>query len=235
MTTGERIKASRKAAGITQKQLADKMGIPYQGIGQWESGKRNPKRDTLIKIADILGVTAAYLSGDDSYLEMKVKKAHAAHDFQQLSALLELPSNMSDSEIDKAAIQYVSLEHRGKQSRMNAQNIAAGLAPYANSDDDIEYYVQWLQYLRRTAHDGKEGLPIATRISSGYSFSGDEVILIAYFSGANREGQKKIIDYARDLSLIPKYQKSPSEAQEAPLPSEGETTPENNKSPSEGQ
>lgn len=57
MTVGERIKAARKKAGMTQKELADKLGIPYQGISQYERGVRNPKIDTLEKIADSLGVT----------------------------------------------------------------------------------------------------------------------------------------------------------------------------------
>ena len=57
MTVGERIKAARKKAGMTQKELADKLGIPYQGISQYERGIRKPKIDTLVKIADSLGVT----------------------------------------------------------------------------------------------------------------------------------------------------------------------------------
>ena len=62
MTVGERIKAARKKAGMTQKELADKLGIPYQGISQYERGIRNPKIDTLVKIADSLGVTLEELS-----------------------------------------------------------------------------------------------------------------------------------------------------------------------------
>ena len=63
MTTGERIKAARKSAGITQKELADRLGISYQGIAQWENDLRNPKRETLHRIADALGVTTYDLMG----------------------------------------------------------------------------------------------------------------------------------------------------------------------------
>lgn len=56
MTIGERIKAARLKAGITQEELAAKLNITYQSIGQWERGKRTPKPQTLKRIADALGV-----------------------------------------------------------------------------------------------------------------------------------------------------------------------------------
>ncbi len=55
MTTGQRIKEARKRAGMTQKELALKLGIPFQGISQWENDLRNPKYETLRRIADALG------------------------------------------------------------------------------------------------------------------------------------------------------------------------------------
>ena len=51
MTTGERIRAARKNAGLTQKQLGERLNISYQTIAQWENGLRNPKLETLRKIA----------------------------------------------------------------------------------------------------------------------------------------------------------------------------------------
>lgn len=56
MTTGNRIRTLRRKAGITQAELAQKLGIPYQSIGQWERGLRSPKYETLKKIAKALEV-----------------------------------------------------------------------------------------------------------------------------------------------------------------------------------
>ena len=39
---GKYIKTARIKAGLTQVELAQKLGIPYQSIGQWERGKRKP-------------------------------------------------------------------------------------------------------------------------------------------------------------------------------------------------
>ena len=54
MSIGENIKNLRKKAGITQQELADRIGIPFQSISQWECGKRNPKYITVIRIAEAL-------------------------------------------------------------------------------------------------------------------------------------------------------------------------------------
>lgn len=57
MTTGQRIKEARKKAGMTQSELAQKLNIPFQSVSQWERDIRNPKYETLLRIADALGVT----------------------------------------------------------------------------------------------------------------------------------------------------------------------------------
>ena len=68
MTTGARIKAARKAAGMTQAELASRLGIPYQSIGQWENDLRNPKFETLQKIASALDVPLSRLLSQNEQL-----------------------------------------------------------------------------------------------------------------------------------------------------------------------
>lgn len=61
MTTGQRIKKARKEAGLTQAQLAEKLGVPFQSISQWERDLRKPKPETLLRIADALSISAYVL------------------------------------------------------------------------------------------------------------------------------------------------------------------------------
>ena len=68
MTTGQRIKAARKQAGMTQSALGKELGISYQTVAQWENDLRKPKQETLLKIAKALGVHLRDLS-DNSWLE----------------------------------------------------------------------------------------------------------------------------------------------------------------------
>ena len=55
-TTGQRIRAARKEAKLSQAELACRMGVTNHCISMWERGKRNPKYDTLSRIADAIGV-----------------------------------------------------------------------------------------------------------------------------------------------------------------------------------
>ena len=52
---GENIKKMRKKSGITQTELANRVGTTFQSISQWECGKRNPKYSTVVKIAKAIG------------------------------------------------------------------------------------------------------------------------------------------------------------------------------------
>ena len=58
------IKELRVLRGLSQKELADKMGISAQQLNNYESGQRNPGNKILPALADALGFSAAYLRGD---------------------------------------------------------------------------------------------------------------------------------------------------------------------------
>lgn len=56
MTTGQLIRRARKNADMTQADLARLLNIPFQSISQWERDLRNPKMDSLKRIANVLGI-----------------------------------------------------------------------------------------------------------------------------------------------------------------------------------
>lgn len=56
MLLGARIKELRKRAGLSQDQLAEKVGIEAKYLSRIEVGKRYPSLETLEKIADALQV-----------------------------------------------------------------------------------------------------------------------------------------------------------------------------------
>ncbi|MBM6717927.1 helix-turn-helix transcriptional regulator [Gemmiger formicilis] len=61
MTIGQNIKLARKKAGLTQKQLAEKSGIATITLQQYERGVREPKLETIAKIARSLNLYASDL------------------------------------------------------------------------------------------------------------------------------------------------------------------------------
>lgn len=53
---GQCIKQCRIAKGMTQDELADMIGVSQNAIYLWEIGKRTPKKETLNRIYEALGV-----------------------------------------------------------------------------------------------------------------------------------------------------------------------------------
>lgn len=54
-TNDSKIAQARRAAGMTQQQLAEAIGVSWQQISNWERGDRNPKLGALQKIAEATG------------------------------------------------------------------------------------------------------------------------------------------------------------------------------------
>ena len=62
---GNTLKKLRLQAGLTQKQLADKMGVTKAVISYYELQERYPSPEVLIKLASIFHVSTDYLLGLD--------------------------------------------------------------------------------------------------------------------------------------------------------------------------
>jgi repressor LexA len=58
-----KLKEIRESKGMSQKQLAIKIGVAQNSISRWESGERQPDNDTLVKIAEVFNVSIDYLLG----------------------------------------------------------------------------------------------------------------------------------------------------------------------------
>ena len=64
MEFSERLKKLRKDTGLTQVDVASKLGISQQAYASWERGVKNPTQDNLVKIAQVLNVSVDYLVGN---------------------------------------------------------------------------------------------------------------------------------------------------------------------------
>ena len=47
----------RKAAGLTQKELAEKLNISFQAVSKWETGESLPDTGLLLELSDVLGTS----------------------------------------------------------------------------------------------------------------------------------------------------------------------------------
>lgn len=59
----ERLKLLRKNAGLTQKDMAQHFQTSQPSYQAWESGKRNPNKESIEKLATFFNVSVDYLLG----------------------------------------------------------------------------------------------------------------------------------------------------------------------------
>jgi len=62
----EIIKTVRLARGLSQKELAGKVGVDQSAVAQWESGKTAPRFSRLAKIAEVLECSIEELVKEES-------------------------------------------------------------------------------------------------------------------------------------------------------------------------
>lgn len=78
---GNKLKALRLNAGLTQKQLAEQMKVTKSVISYYELQERYPSPESLIKLAAIFSVSTDYLLGIDKKETLDI-------------------SNLSDTQVD---------------------------------------------------------------------------------------------------------------------------------------
>lgn len=58
---GQRIALLRRQAGLSQAELAARMGISASAVGMYEQGRREPSVDALVMLSEIFRVSTDYL------------------------------------------------------------------------------------------------------------------------------------------------------------------------------
>ena len=85
----DQVKKARQSSGMTQKELAKKVGVSQQVISRFENEKHVPKLDNFLKI----------LSGLD--LELSIKKKNRCEDYQNVQK--QLYENQSMDQVFREA------------------------------------------------------------------------------------------------------------------------------------
>lgn len=77
MNISDRIQNLRKVKGISQEELADKVGVSRQAVSKWESEQSIPDLDKVIIMSDYFSVTTDYILKGIENSEQSVKKPNA--------------------------------------------------------------------------------------------------------------------------------------------------------------
>lgn len=114
ITTASILKAARKRAGLTQLQLAQKLGITATSVRRYESGAREPGLTLLEQIADIVNCPLQTLLGGhmptrDIILCLLSTKEN--NQPQQEVFVLTVPESVTDNQIAVEMDKYHDLDN----------------------------------------------------------------------------------------------------------------------------
>ncbi len=112
----------REKSGLTQQQLADKLGISRSAIGMYEKGEREPNFETLELIADTFNVDMNYLLGKKSSTEVipdvyyfnpeTSKIAQEIYDNKELSLLFDAARDADPEDLQTVHSMLMALKRK---------------------------------------------------------------------------------------------------------------------------
>ena len=254
MTTGQRIKAARKKAGMTQAALAEKLGISYVNISQLEKDQRNPKLETLQRIANALGTSISNLLPPDNYWEDEDGIGHTEpqvveHEGPlQRAEVVEHSATPEELEALLAKLQdgkplLLSPDELAKLKSTPKEQIAAALDEVGQEEQKHIVRISAPLYkLRGVSPERQEQLKalkdqaVRYEHSLGVSHLASDILgqlnapqrrIATALGKLNEEGQEKAAERVEELTEIPRYQAQEppaAPAQDTPAPQEGTDT-----------
>ncbi len=113
---GETIRKHRKLAGLTQQQLAQKLGISASSVGMYEQGRRAVNNDLLLKFCEQFGISA------DSLLGVPEHPCEATEVIQEMSDRIRYS--------DRIMLNGIPMGAEDRERLLDAIEVATRLALY---------------------------------------------------------------------------------------------------------
>lgn len=164
-TIGEKIKVLRREAGLSQQQLADKLGLSNQAISKWETNTAQPEIGLLPELATVFGVSIDELF--DYTKEKYLDKIEGRLDSGQFLSMREIAEyerflqekRLSDSSLRQSELLAYLYFHCGEnfmeQARPNDKSSLSIITQTSkgflfdwdvrNHTDLIDYYIKTLE------------------------------------------------------------------------------------------
>ena len=211
MHIGETIVAIRKEKGMSQAELAQKMGVKPQTISQYERGLTHPKPATIKKFADALGVDAAELYAANA--EQREERAlqtmgYTAAEIIAMKAAQKEISNIMErySPLEVKQIMNYDLTPYLRTLRGEGAGIAASV-----EQGDTPHGSTLTAAPDSAAGKAANLAHLMGRISAGDIPDAAEAApaqveqLLQDFNKLNPAGQEKALERVHELTEVPRY------------------------------
>ena len=214
LNLGENIRKYRKVIGLTQEQLADRLGVSCQSVSRWECGDGYPDMEHLPALAGLFGVTYDQLLADDR--EDQLTRLQEL--FEQLESAAEHREDERAAEILRTIHRNMSryAEFGSELARVNnaVEGYGVGipdivLAEFRRYVDELQRHVQdgtvWGLALRTLAalEDDEHIDGFLKTRAAHIDLNGDELLRHRYFIRGETE-KLSYMNQLRTFTLIHK-------------------------------
>lgn len=99
----KRLRDLRESRNLQQKDIAKELDVLEATVSMWETGKRIPYSDMLIKLANFFEVSVDYLLGNEktSNIDKELKEQEILKKALQKSGFMEKDEDLTDEELDR--------------------------------------------------------------------------------------------------------------------------------------
>lgn len=142
---GKKIREFRESKKLTQAQLGKMLGVSQALIGQWETGKRKPKYETLEKIASVLGVSVLEIMEIDeldfesrfnaNYNNLLEKTLHGDGDISNLIGMAKAFDDANQTRLNAA---FDQLNEPGQEKAVERVEELTEIPKYQRTPDQEE-------------------------------------------------------------------------------------------------
>jgi repressor LexA len=133
----EKLKARRKELKMTQKEIADRLGISYQAYSAWERGIKEPSKEKVKRLEQILIVPKGY------FTEIEIVRLYNALSDKGKNQVLEYTRNLVQEEYRKVVTISENLYEYHVYEKMSA---GIGASVYDDRDYDTVYFNEELAH-----------------------------------------------------------------------------------------
>lgn len=157
---GSRISDLLNKSGMTQRELAERIGVTEASVHRYINGERNPKGSTIVKIADALGTTSDYLLGLKPGPLEEDEMVGSANSFLQAYPRI-VPTRQGSSEKDSLKFPF------GRFPQLGELIIPTEIKPFQFMSD-INDIINWL-LIARELMKNKFDRKLLSRITRGFN------------------------------------------------------------------
>ena len=133
----EKLKARRKELKMTQKDIADQLGISYQAYSAWERGVKEPSKEKIKRLEQILRVPKGY------FTEIEVVRLYNVLSDKGKNQVLEYTRKLVQEESRKIVTVSENLYEYHVYEKMSA---GIGASVYDDQNYDIVYFNEELAH-----------------------------------------------------------------------------------------